>query len=268
MRLLALLLVLVLAGCGPRTASLQRVAVIGASATCGWGLHAPPTRADITPHRINLSHVLDAAIIEPHDPVAFHGDPLFFARPAVAGRRSVDQLLAIRPTQVVALDFLFWYAYGSRDLSGVPIERPRQRMAGLEAGLAELERLDVPLLVGDIPNMSPAVGVILSASMVPDEATIAAMNHRIADWARGRADTRVFPLADLLEALYANQAFAFDGQQLEAGARDLMLQNDQLHPTLLGLVAIGAMIADDIDDRDGSVDLQAVRAATIDAARR
>lgn len=268
MRLLALLLVLVLAGCGPRTASLQRVAVIGASATCGWGLHAPPTRADITPHRINLSHVLDAAIIEPHDPVAFHGDPLFFARPAVAGRRSVDQLLAIRPTQVVALDFLFWYAYGSRDLSGVPIERPRQRMAGLEAGLAELERLDVPLLVGDIPNVSPAVGVILSASMVPDEATIAAMNRRIADWARGRSDTRVFPLADLLEALYANRAFDVDGQHLEAGARDEMLQADQLHPTLRGLVAIGALIANDIDDGYRSVPLDAVRAAAIEAARR
>jgi len=65
----------------------------------------------------------------------------------------VRRALEAEPTAVLAVDFLFWFAYG---------EKPESRRAeDLEGALKLLEKFDVPVVVGTLPNMKESVGKML-----------------------------------------------------------------------------------------------------------
>ena len=80
----------------------ERVAVIGASASAGFGLE------------VRLGGVVEAALGERVVEVLDAGDSFFFTSPVSRGQAAVDKALAFEPTLVPAPDFPFWFAYGAR----------------------------------------------------------------------------------------------------------------------------------------------------------
>ena len=127
-----------------------RVFTAGASVSAGYGLSAElRTDGDIP-----LSVFLSATLSETgRARVEFvgEGERWFFNDPYKSGARLVDAAVAAEADAVVGVDFLFWYAFGA-NLRSAP-----RRSRGLEVGLAELDRLSCPLVIGDLPDISHAL---------------------------------------------------------------------------------------------------------------
>jgi hypothetical protein len=207
--------------------------------------------------------VIDTAIRGDHLPVMYGGDTMFFLSPSRAGHEVISLVIAERPTMVIGVDLLFWYAYGHR--SGKNLHQ--KRMESLEEGLSELDRLDAYIVIGDIPDMHPAIGFMLSEDQVPSVETISAMNDRILAWASSRPRVAVMPLHALVERLYADQRIAIGQNTWPAGSRGRLLQGDMLHPTLDGMIAIAIEAAltaaesfPNIDEADFDLDAQSILA--------
>ena len=209
----------------------ERIHIIGASVSGGF-VDGPLFGAEEPGDSVSLHRVLkkwcDGEVkVTTHplmqmwslfrDPVEIGGQEL-----ALAKRR--------KPDAVVAVDFLFWFAYGY-----VGRDPERQRRARFEQGLALLDQLEVPLIVGDLPDMRGAATRMLKPQQVPSKKTLARLNARLRGWARQRGDVTVVPLSELIHEL------KIDGTVLPLAAGALrtaplaLLQADRLHPTRLGV---------------------------------
>ena len=83
-----------------------------------------------------------------------------------ADRGSSDQ---VHP-DVAIVDFLFWFGYGTVGIDARRIRTDEDRLAMLEFGLDLLDRIDVPIVVGDIPDMSASGGVLMPSRFRPRDA--------------------------------------------------------------------------------------------------
>ena len=193
--------------------SFARVAVIGASVSAGFGV-------------LGITEVLDPAIREPHAMGDF-AELLLFQDPFVLGGRQIDRAVAFEPTVVFALDFLFWYAYG---YGWTLAERERS----LDAGLRALERLRVPVLVGDLPDMTGAAEWMLAPEQIPPRPELDALNLRLRRWAEGRPDVLVVPLGQWTAPLRGAAPVSVDEAHLAVDPHELM-SPDGLHPNTAGL---------------------------------
>lgn len=226
-------------------ASLTTIAVIGASASAGWGamLSASPTHRAAA---INLGDVLTCSMLS-EDSVHSWATASFFTNPVHFGSSQVDAALAADATLVIGIDYLFWYTYGAIAWTSTTPPTPQERLTALQKGLTQLERFDVPVIVGNLPNMSGAAGRILSQSQIPDSETLSTLNHHIQKWAAEHDRVHLFDLATIVETLMAGEPFLLEGHAYgEAGESPLILP-DQLHPTGEGLVAIGRSLNASID---------------------
>lgn len=222
---------------------LQRVAVLGASVMAGFGLAHEVGRP------VLYSHVVDAMLRGERRPVAsFASDRLFMM--SLAQREAlVTRLVEHRPSLVLAVDFLFWYGYGV-------VFDEESRPLLFERGLQELQRLGCPVVVGDLPDVSSAVGratymgTTLVDVQVPSAAMLARLNARLHEWAREQPHVIVLPLADFVRRTLADEPFVLRGTVIE-GARDDILQSDWLHPTLLGSAALTAFVLDAVEQALG-----------------
>jgi hypothetical protein len=154
----------------PPPVTAAHVAVVGASVSAGFA--SPRLAAAFA--AAGAGAVTDAA------------DLAMFVDPLARGRAQVAQVTAAAPTLVVALDFLFWFAY--------QVDQPAGRLASLERGLALLAPITAPLAVGELPDMRTAHPRLISPAAVPSPAELAAMNARLRAWAAARPDTVVIPL--------------------------------------------------------------------------
>lgn len=231
-----------------RTALLDRVAMIGASATSGFGA---VVRNDVGPSALTtLSKVFAAAVKRSPPPaVTNRGHLMFFNAPMDIGPRLVDGALRADPTLVIGVDFLFWYGYGSLDRNRRTITDELVRVDLLEEGLAQLDRITCPLVIGDFPDVSAAIGFMLSESQVPEADTLEILNARVYEWAAARPHVIVLPFADLVGAMRANESFTVGGHTWPADSERTLVQPDRLHPTTHGLVALVQMIVHELLDR-------------------
>lgn len=211
---------------------LERVVVMGASMSAGFGLER------------DFAAALEASLRAPHEPVLALGDFLFFTSPQSVGARQVEAALEAEPTLVVGIDFLFWFGYGALDVRGGPIEQESERLELLEQGLDMLEEFECPLVLGDFPDMSAAVGKMISPAQMPEKATLPLLSKRVREWAEKRGNTLVLPLAELVGKLSSKEEVKIGRHSFPAGTR--LLQGDQLHPTLEGMVAAGQLVCDEL----------------------
>ncbi len=219
----------------------SRVHFIGASASAGFGVRMPGTRPG-RGEAMTLARIAGLARVGAGE-VTGDATGMFFMSPLQTGEGQVEQALAMDPppTLVVADDFLFWFTYGATDAERKPVRDESQRLATLELGLALLERVDargIPVVVGDIPDMSPAVGRMLSRAQMPAPGTIDRANRRIREWARGRPRVAVLPLAELVADLRSGEPFTAGRRSWSEAADGPLIQRDQLHPTFAGTVAL------------------------------
>jgi len=232
--------------------ALARPVVIGASVSSGFGLPR------------GLDAALEASLVLEHEPVRAWASELFFLQPLQMGPTQVEQALAAEPSAVIAIDFLFWFGYGASNLAGAPIASEDERLALLERGLACLEEIECPLVVGDFPDMSAAVGKMLAPAQMPALETLPRLSARVRAWAAERENVIVIPLAELVQRLRSREAIRMARHEWPAGTR--LLQPDDLHPTLEGLAGMAQLVADELVKRglaresDVTFDLAAVLA--------
>ncbi|MSR62465.1 MAG: hypothetical protein EXS08_08470 [Planctomycetes bacterium] len=216
----------------PDSERLARVVVIGASMSAGFGASR------------SFGDALEASIRAPHKKVSNFASELFFTNPLTFGKQQVGSALDSEATLVVGLDFLFWFGYGTLDARGGPLDSEAERLELLERGLAYLAEFECPLLVGDFPDMSAAVGKMLSAAQMPARSTLPLLSKRVREWAAGRAHTTVVPLSELVLQLGAKSELHIGRHFFPAGTQ--LLQQDELHPTLQGLAASAQLVCDEL----------------------
>ncbi len=233
-------------------APIERVTTIGASATAGFGVNFWRFEGDRKVRdSSNLAKVLRAAS-EDRVVVSNLGTGQFFMNPEGLATLMVERVLRDPPDLVVAIDFLFWFTYGTVGPEARPMRHKDQRLEMLDHGLAILDRLQesgVPVVIGDIPDMSKAGGGILLRSQVPDEETRLAANDRIAAWRAERPAVRFLSLDRLQRLLQGDEPIEIAGTRVPESERPYLLQRDRLHPTVGGLsvitAALLAMLAED-----------------------
>ncbi len=217
----------------PAPALFQRIALLGASLTAGFDLSEPfggPKSQDF-----RFSRFVEAAVPGAHERFATNANALIFVQPVNMMDKQITATLATKPSLVLGLDALFWFCYGH-----APTEA--QRLTRFESGLKLMERIDAPLIVGDIPDGSKAVGGILEKGQMPQQATIAKCNARLASWAQGRKNVTVFPISKLMAAINANDEFKYGGVVWEKGKTLALLRDDSLHPSTHGLALLAVTV--------------------------
>ena len=252
----------------PPTHPLERVAVIGASVSWGYGTHVPLQRERYT-HRelVDLGDVLEATLVDEYDLAHHQANLLFFRAPMTSGPMLAQGAHDASPTIVIGLDYLFWYGYGHEGKDGSKHTGTESRLALLQEGLATLETFNCPIVISDFPDMSPAVGRVLRASQVPSPETLAALNDRLHAWAADRDNIIIIPLSDLTARLHRNEGFDIEEINYPAGSTRALIQADALHPTTEGDIALAQMIlraidaaTELVDEHDYHRDIDVIRA--------
>ena len=261
------LLLLTLTGCVDREelSPLRRVAVTGASVTAGFGLTTPPIEGDLGAYPINMMHIVEGMINVPHEEVAYFGDLVFFRRPDANGKLLIEQLKEYNPSLIVALDFLFWYAYGG---TGDASDIVQYRKDKFERGLAHLDKLDALIILGDLPDMHKAIGGMLSQRHVPSVETINALNVRLREWAKGRPNVFLVDSHRIVENLMNDSELHVFDQTWPAGSQSKLLQPDMLHPTFEGTVGISLLIAEALGGQGLQTDIEVLMKNAAAEARK
>jgi hypothetical protein len=159
----------------------------------------------------------------------------------VSGKEIIEKISAYDPTLIIAVDYLFWFAYGDVGLSG-----EEYRIKKFNEGLSCLENVKSDLLIGNIPDVHKAIGRVLSASHVPTVETIQKMNRMLNSWVLLHQNVTVLDVYTLYGALLDDAAIKTDTFTWPAGSQEKLLQKDMLHMTLEGTVAASLVIADAI----------------------
>ncbi len=212
-------LVLVLVAChspaehpsGPAL-PLDRIAIVGASVSAGFG---------------GLSFGDAFAKAAPHSAVESEANLMMFRDPIGDTRRQIDAAIAFHATCVVALDLLFWDAYGSTD--------PTWRTQALAGALGELDRARAAgawIVLGDIPLITTAADWMLPKSQVPTREALDALDAAVAAWAKGKDRVLMVPLVAWTEPLRAGGSVDLAPGD-HVSARGLMAL-DGLHTNPLG----------------------------------
>jgi len=221
-----------------------RIAVIGASASAGFGCVLREARDDGNyAGSFRLIEMVRLACPELELVTSDLSSGFFFLAPVKNGAKAARRASEFAPDCVLALDFLFWYGYGDDDADGKPISGEDARVAKFERGLDELSRFEVPVLVGDMPDMSPAVGKMLSRRQMPAAETLAKLNARLAEWAAKRPNVRLVPLARMQAQLMRERALEVGGARLESTPERPLLQKDELHPAPYGMAGLACEVA-------------------------
>jgi hypothetical protein len=219
------------------------IAVIGASVSAGFGTG------------IKLADVLDAAIESPKT-ITDLSSILFFLDPEGNAEKSIvaltqdsyqgrmvnadgDEIPVVvtfekdPPDVVIGLDFLFWFGYGDKDTAA--------RKAELRKGFEFLEKLDCPVVVGDLPTFAPSY--MLGEELIPSDEELAALNDMIVEWAKAHERVTVYPLAALVESIRKGEPVEINGKERTLKSKDVF-QLDRLHVTKTGIVALTASVVE------------------------
>ncbi|MCE7973370.1 MAG: hypothetical protein DYG92_03450 [Leptolyngbya sp. PLA1] len=214
----------------PVPLDLSGAVVIGASVSDGFGAMLPGEEPKgLIPQGVPLARTL-GSIAHTHAAPASHSSSLFFMSPEQEADSQLAAAQAARPALVFAIDYLFWHAYGEMDDSA--------REAALQRGLDRLSKLEAPIILADLPDMTHAVGIMLSSRQVPSPRTLEALNARIRDWAAARPNAVIVPLAGVVRSAMASGQVHVGGRDYQGQAARDLLTRDGLHATLDGQIAV------------------------------
>jgi len=211
---------------------LKRIGIMGASVSAGFGLE------------VNLAAVIDEAVKTPHEMIDTASNSFFF-EPRAVGRKAIEQLRAQKATVAIGLDYFFWFSYGVLGIE--------ERFDLLKTGCALAGRLECPIVVGDIPDMSASVGSMLRAEQVPSRDELRALNKHLYAWAAERPHVHVIPLSAWIETLNNEKPIVVEGRQRTFKPGELM-QNDKLHANEKGLALLAIKCLEKLVVRYPTVD--------------
>jgi hypothetical protein len=217
-----------------------RVHVIGASMSGGFH-DGPMFGAKEEGDSVSLQHLLkkwagDQAKATTHNTTAMMA--MFTDAPRI-GKDEIEGVLKANPDIVVGIDFPFWFAYGF-----VGGEELKAREAKLDEGLALLEKLTMPVLLGDLPDMTGAQKRMLSPTQIPSPDVLAALNKKLRAFVAAHKNMHLVPLATFVASMKSKEAtLPLAGGPLPI-APGALLQEDRLHPTRLGMALLGFSLQD------------------------
>lgn len=220
----------------------SRVHAIGASVSGGFR-DGPLTGAAEPGDTVSMQHLLKAwcgehARATAHPAMAMQ---MMFTNPEAIGSQQVKGALAAEADAVVAVDFVFWYAYGP--VGGDELE---ERSAKFAKGLAQVAKLEMPVLLGDLPDMKGAARRMLDPKWIPSQAVLAQLNARLATFAAKHTNVRILPIADAVRRM-KTEGIALPLEDGEVTARPgALLQGDQLHANRLGMAYLGFTMQDSL----------------------
>ena len=236
----------------PSAEPLDRIVILGASMSCGFGVRMRAIAPDGQPlsMRVNLAELIATASGRSDLVAADLSTQVYFTDPRRIAARTANQALAARADLVLALDWIFWNGYGLQGPAG-PARDCVDRLALLETALSHLDPLvasGVPLVLGDFPDMQSAIGGgMIAASMVPDPACLAQLNRRLAAWAKPHPNVAILPLSNVMQATLADRPVLAQGREWSKATLGTLLQRDRLHPTLAGTMVVLATALDQAD---------------------
>jgi hypothetical protein len=95
---------------------------------------------------------------------------------------------------------------------------------------------------------------MLSAAQMPSAETLRKANARFVEWAAGRSNIRVVPLARMQRQLMEENALDIGGARLEPAKDAPLLQRDALHPAPLGMAGLACAVAVEIKEAVSAAD--------------
>lgn len=218
---------------------LDKVVVIGASVSDGYGLRSAE---DFLADRDFDLFIASALKLE-QPAVVSHANQAFFLTPTRVGLEMIEATKKEKPTLVIGIDFLFWFGYGQMPES--------ERMESLRRGLMLLDDLDCPVLIGDLPDFTfalggegPFGGPLLSTRQIPSAEKQAELNAKIHAWAAERANVHVAPLAEYVRKLSGEEDVVLRGNVFQGDKLAQLLQKDLLHASPRGDAALAVLCFD------------------------
>jgi len=212
----------------------SRVAVIGASLSGGFGLRSE-LGADY-----DLAQAFELAWSESGHEFHDFGNNLFVSDAETLGAGQVQRARALEPELVIAIDFLFWFAYGYRGDCAA-------RTRSFEVGLQLLETIEGNLLVGDLLDARPALRggtafnrgrPVIRQPQIPEVECLARLNERLTAWAAERERVHVYDLSRFYAESFTEEPLELRGNRYELERKNGLLQPDLLHPTYKGLAGV------------------------------
>jgi hypothetical protein len=223
----------------PAEELFSRVAVIGASVSAGYGLKAELKAS------VKLGDVVKCLIEGEEEECLDLGSNMLFRRPEALGAEQVADALLHEPTLVIAVDFLFWFAYGRSDAS------THRRVERIDDALSLLDRFECPILVGDIPDMTMALKgkgpfgfPLITRNMIPPNKARAAINKRLLEWAKARKRVTIVPLSEFLESVQSGKTLKVRGNKWTKEDLAAMMQDDLLHTRPQGSLSLLTLALD------------------------
>jgi len=212
------------------------VRVIGASVSGGFR-DGPMTGATETGETVTMQYLLKAwcgahGKATTHSPLSMMA---MFTAPERIGDEQLKGVLKTKPDAVLAVDLPFWFAYGY--VKGDDQTKARREL--LQKGLALLGRIEVPVVIGDLPDMQGAAQRMLNPAQIPDAEQLKLLNEDLAKFVAERPNRRLVPLAATV-AVMKHQGVALPLQDGPLPtAPGTLLQGDRLHANRLGMAFLG-----------------------------
>ncbi len=205
--------------------SRLRIGVSGASVSAGFGTGT------------TLAHALATAQGRIADDRLDVSTSLLFMSPQEKSTALLPQLTHEKPTVIIALDQLFWFAYGRKELD--------QRRRDVTIALDLLEKLDLPVYVGDVPRMSNVSRMMLPPERIPSQDHVDNVNKLIHARCRKLPDFHLLPLASWYESMQNGKTVTVNGSSVHFKKPELF-NSDGLHVNRRGLALITLLIAESL----------------------
>ncbi|MBA4028315.1 MAG: hypothetical protein C0475_04160 [Planctomyces sp.] len=248
----AALLVVAIAMAGWAPKPLTRPAIIGASASDGYQIRV--TTADNQRVPVNAESVYLTLVGTEDVKASFHASDSFYWNPVEQGDRQANAALADDPTVVIAVDFLFWYAYAFPDRSADAPKPEEQARARLTLGLKALERFgNTPIALGDIPSPNEAMRALIGLAQrdlwLPSKELLDELNATVAAWAAKRPSVTIFKVSELFLSVHESRQLRAGPVVIPAEQTRALIQDDGLHPTARGLAVLVLTALDSLAQR-------------------
>ena len=219
-----------------------RLHVIGASVSGGF-CDGPLTGATELGDAVTMQQVLKAwcgehAKATTHNPTQM---AQMFLDVEGIGKRQVDAAKKAKVDAVVAVDFAFWFAYGP-----VRGDEATVRKARLARGLELLAQLEVPVLLGDLPDMRGALRRVMNPAWVPALELQQQLNEQLAAFVAEHKNIQLVALSDLVKTMKHTGAPLPLVEGVVLSAPGALLQGDQLHANRLGMAFLGYTLQDSL----------------------
>ena len=219
----------------------DRPVIIGASVSDGF--HHTETIGGPKSENLAIDLYLQNLLKNPKTKITNLSNRLCFFSPLIIAHKQIFDAQQKNPSVIIAVDQLFWHLYGRFPSS-------EDRLKTFQNALDNLSAIECPLIIGNIPDASEAVRIMLSVSQVPTLDTINKANEILNEWVdkriKNKQPTAIIDLAGFMRLCVANEEIKLSNVTYPAGTTRDFLQIDMLHPTPAGISAISQAVMDSV----------------------